>query len=254
MPGQTRSHLLGRSLTGEPMSLQSREDMRLDLQPGMPGDAPQRGHKRGVAHIHHGMAALAIRVEITQTHRNHGHAGIERGLNQVAMKHQQPITLAGGALRKDSRAIALRHAGTQGLNHAMHGMPTAPLHKHRTGTGHERAHQRPAGNLGLGHEGCRCDRIDHEDIEPGDVVGQQQTALSLSLQAAQRRQRLRTRCHLLPHLHATGPQQCARPDCDQRLAAGHADPRKDAKHRGQSEQQQGQYDWQSPASPQGAHS
>jgi hypothetical protein len=101
--------------------------------------------------------------------------------------------------------------------------PAAARDEHGAGLRRQPAERRPGADLGLGDEAARLQRIDDEDIEPGDVVGHHQRMLE--------------RRALLFHADAADGEQAARPAADARPPPRGAGPREHQRAGGQSHDQ-----------------
>jgi len=55
-------------------------------------------------------------------------------------------------------------------------LAAAPPQEHRVVGAGQPAHQRPMPDVVLGHEGGRQGGVDHEDVQPGNMVGHQHAA------------------------------------------------------------------------------
>jgi hypothetical protein len=93
------------------------------------------------------------------------------------MKGQNDCPVARCTLRKHCDTITGLQLLGGGFDHRMHRVTPTTLNKNRSRSGAEKTHQRPSTNFGLGNEMTRCDGIDHQDIEPADMVCQNQTRM-----------------------------------------------------------------------------
>lgn len=92
------------------------------------------------------------------------------------METEQARAIARRSFRKHGHVLA---GGKQGIDLGVHdpGMSaTAAAQEDRIRLRGKPACERPLPYVGLGDEGDRMDSIDHEDIDPRDVVGNDQAA------------------------------------------------------------------------------
>ena len=141
-----------------------------------------------------------IAIGIAQCQRNQGGAGIDGRLEQRGMKAPDGQAVAGGALgidANDGTGLQRRHDG--GI-HMPRGAAPAAFDEQRSDASAQPAHQRPLANLRLGDKNGRMAGQHDEDVQPGNVIGDQH---------AHRRQRI----GMVGGVHANGQdgQQLARP-------------------------------------------
>lgn len=126
-------------------------------------------------------------------HRNGSRPG---RLEQPGVKRSQRAAVGRGALGEDRHVLA----GAQHRGHPRRGYfgALSALEKQRTDPGREAANERPAGDVGLGHEHGIGVRQQAGDIEPRHMVGDQQC-------------RRRLRDAVRAHLDADDAQQAPHP-------------------------------------------
>ena len=139
------------------------------------------------------------------------------------MKRTQLAALAGRALGKQAHRIALAETRLHGLAHRVHRVALAALDEQRAGAGHQPADDGPAADLALGHEGRGARRVQHEDIDPGHVIGHQQHGTGHARLAPE------------DDPHATGGHEEARPAAVEPGARFGSEPRIHQAHAKQAE-------------------
>jgi len=91
------------------------------------------------------------------------------------MKGQNDCPVARCTFRKHRDTIARLQLLPGSFDHRMNRVTPTTLNKNRPRSGAEKTHQRPSTNFRLGNEMTRCDGIDHQNIQPADMVCQNQT-------------------------------------------------------------------------------
>ena len=142
---------------------------------------------------------------------------------QAGMKRTQLAALAGRALGKQAHRIALAETRLHGLAHRVHRVALAALDEQRAGAGHQPADDGPAADLAFGHEGRGARRVQHEDIDPGHVIGHQQHGTGHARLAPE------------DDPHATGGHEEARPAAVEPGARFGSEPRIHQAHAKQAE-------------------
>jgi len=173
-----------------------------------PQGAADRGEQRHVTDKRHRRAGLSCQGFVTQGHGLQDRRGIHGSLDQIGVKRQQHQAIARRALREHAHARTLpQGSGNIGVG-AMHGMPPAAFNEQRAGAACQITKHRPATNFRLGDKARRHDGVEHVDIQPGHMVGQQHQARLLG--------GVRHRS-LKPQIDATDAQDAARPPANQLL-------------------------------------
>jgi hypothetical protein len=106
-------------------------------------------------------------------------------------------------------------------------MPAPPLDEHRPRGGDEQPQHRPASDLGFRDECRRGHRVDREDVEPGDVVGDDQPAAGA-----------RSECRIGLDRDAAAAHQGMRPDPDRAAPGRRSGQREQDRLDRESEEQQ----------------
>jgi len=151
-----------------------RRKIELHHDPALSQHAPQRGHETRVSGVGDRSDARAIIVVIADRHRLHLPQRVDHRLQQRAVKGEELAAVAGLAFGKDRNHIARFERGTGVAVDAMR-VATAPaLNEQRAAVGDQAADQRPARKIRPGDEARRLNRIEHEYVEPGNVVGDDQ--------------------------------------------------------------------------------
>jgi len=132
--------------------------------------------KRDIAVVTRRQAALAIRFPIGNRQRQNRPAGRQRRLQERGMKMQQAVTSGRRCLGKYRDMLALRQQpGDLGIDDA--GVTaTSSAQENGVVTHRKRADNRPVPDFFLGNECRRQHSVDHQDVQPGNVVGNQQDA------------------------------------------------------------------------------
>ena len=132
--------------------------------------------QRNIPVITRRQAALAIDFPVGNRHRQHRAVGSQRRLQQGSMKMEQSTPVGCRSFRKNGNVLALpQQFGNLRIDDP--GVPTtASAQENRIVLGRKPADDWPVTNLHLRHEGRRQGRIDDENIDPRNVVGNQQGA------------------------------------------------------------------------------
>ncbi|GAA3309001.1 hypothetical protein GCM10020295_72490 [Streptomyces cinereospinus] len=105
-----------------------------------------------------------------------GDPGVQRGLEHGPAEGALGAAAPGAALGED----ADRGPGPQQVgdvrDRARQGAQAVPVDEHDAGAGGQRTGDRPLPDLGLGDHAGRAYRGQQRDVQPGDVVGDQQQA------------------------------------------------------------------------------
>lgn len=151
---------------------------------GDAGDQPRRAqhgqhatHQADVVDVGRRPAAQAIDPVVAQAEGMHRHRGVDRALEQGAVKGQQAVAGSGGAFRKHHQALA----GTKSGQHVPLGvvgrLAAAAFDEYRVVVAAEPADQRPACHIALGDEARRQQGVEDNDINEGNMVTDQQALL-----------------------------------------------------------------------------
>jgi len=155
------------------------------------------------------------------------------------VERQQHGTVCGRALRKHHH----RFAGFQQVTHALvqraDGVAPAALDVQRARHRHQAAHQRPAADLAFGDEACRQGGCHAEDVDPRDVIDEQQPAAFTGPHARRGKLVRQVTHHLDPH--AADKHQRPRPPPHDAIAARRRPPGKHRRGDQQPDQQQHQH-------------
>jgi hypothetical protein len=151
-----------------------RQEGDAHLQARGRGNRAQALPEAGFADIGGGGRRPASGIDIAQGNRHDAGAGIECGLQQRSVEGQHAVAEAGRAFREHGdTAAAAEHFGDVLLGLAGSGTRTTGK-EYRLGAAAQPADQRPGAHIVLGDEGRRCEGVDGEDVEPGNVVRYQQ--------------------------------------------------------------------------------
>jgi len=150
--------------------------MQLDLGVRLGHDAQQVGDK--------GVLADERRdgVEFAGAPIAHGD-GLDRRprldgrLKQPAVEGADAAALAGRALGEQRYALAVFDDLDQGIDGRAEGAEVGAAQKDRPAPLSQPTDDGPGADIVLGEEGGGCGRGDGDDVQPGDVIGDQQTAL-----------------------------------------------------------------------------
>jgi len=132
--------------------------------------------KRDIAVVTRRETALAIGFPVGNRQRQHRPAGRQRRLQQRGMKMQQAVAIGRRSFREYGNMLALRQQpGDLGIDDA--GVTaTSPAQENGIVSHCKRADDRPVPDLFLGDECRRQHGVDHQDVQPGNMVGNQQDA------------------------------------------------------------------------------
>lgn len=144
--------------------------MHLCHQPGRGYQPPDAFHQTGITHIVRCSAVSAGPVEIPQQDRLHLGAGVNGGLEQGPVKDRHLQSIRCGALGEDADGPSLMQGRGQLPACLPRRSPPASLDEYGAGPGAQQADQRPGTDLRFRHEDCRKPCRDDEDVQPGDMV------------------------------------------------------------------------------------
>jgi len=134
-------------------------------------------HQAHVADERGGGAVLAVRIVVAQRERKHRAILVHRGLEKGGPERQHAGAVAGRSFRKDRNRAAGAEERADFPQRASRRAPVAPPQQHRPGACEQNADRRPRAELVFGDEGRRANGVEHEHVQPGDVVGDQQGAV-----------------------------------------------------------------------------
>ena len=125
-------------------------------------------------------AARAIAFPVA--HRNRDDRSLLRdgGLQQRAVKFQQPAAIGGRAFREYRDELAALEGRAYLAVDARRVVPARAADVQRAGTRGQPAGERPARDFGLGDETRRHHRVDRKDIDPRDVIRHQHRTSRMS--------------------------------------------------------------------------
>jgi len=132
--------------------------------------------KRDIAIVARRQAALPVRFPVGNPHWQNRPPGGQRRLDQRRMKMQQGLPVGRRALGKNRDMLAARKKRGDLPVDDPRMPPAATAQEDRVVLRRQPADQRPAPDLFLGNEGRRQHGVDHVDVDPGNVVGDQQCA------------------------------------------------------------------------------
>jgi hypothetical protein len=167
------------------------------------------------------------------------------------MKGQQSRAITGRPLGKDcDRPARIQHR-LDTLVQLVHGVTTTPLDEKRARTANQTSDQRPGGNLDFRHKMGRSVSQNHENIQPADMIANDQRGRLARLWSARvgcdKRAVLGSPARLDDvQTHPTNPEQRPRPDRDDPVASGKADPGKDGRYGHQAGQKKQHHGRQAP--------
>ena len=95
-------------------------------------------------------------------------------LQQIGMKRQQRAAVAGRAFGKDRQHFIRLQRIAHQMHHAQGVAPGAALDIQRACCRGQRANQRPVLHVGFGDKTAVARRMQHGNVEPGNMVGHQQ--------------------------------------------------------------------------------
>jgi hypothetical protein len=160
-------------------------------------------------------ATLTIKLPVGNCHWQHGPPCSQRWLDQGCMKMQQTSTIRRGSFGKDGYMLSLAKDLCHLLIDHLRVTAAAALQKYRVVLRRQPADQWPMPDFFFRHEGCRHCRIDHVDVDPGNVIGDEQGPGNGMRQVGL-------------NLDTKSIEQGPRPTCLERQALAVAAQRKDA--------------------------
>ena len=151
-------------------------DVQLDDDPALAGHAPERRQEARLADVGRRVAVPVARRAIADRDRLDVTLGVDDRLQQRAVERQQRRCRRSSCPRERSRprrrvrarrprCAIDRCACRAAASRSMNSVPDA---------GDQPPDDRPAPQLGLGDEPRRLQRVQHEDVEPRNVVGDDQ--------------------------------------------------------------------------------
>jgi hypothetical protein len=87
------------------------------------------------------------------------------------MKRQNNRSIAGCAFGKDRHPSPCPELLGRRLEDLMYSVASTTFDEQGARAIAQQANQRPTPDLGFCNERARCDGVDHEDVEPADVIG-----------------------------------------------------------------------------------
>ncbi|MPM37134.1 hypothetical protein SDC9_83740 [bioreactor metagenome] len=137
--------------------------------------APDRTQQSLVADIAGRIAGLAAcAIHEAQAHRLHRRIRGDGSLQQIGMERQQLAPVAGRALGEHGQHLAPLQGLVHALHHAQRVAPRTALDIERARCRRQRADDGPVAHVGLGDEAAIARRMQHGDVQPGDVIGHHQ--------------------------------------------------------------------------------
>jgi hypothetical protein len=150
----------------------------LDLGGEAPGSGhpAQGGEERVVADEGGDCRGRRVGEPVPDAYRLHGHPGVQGGLESGRAEAAVPPAAPGAALGEHGDG----GAGAEGVREAgddlRQGPEAVPVDEEGAGTGDDRAEDRPGADLALGEHAGRPEGCEERDVEPGDVVGDDEHA------------------------------------------------------------------------------
>jgi hypothetical protein len=128
----------------------------------------QQRHVTAISGIDiHRSVGFQITYRCRMKWRTDGH----RGLQQRCVEVMDDATVARGAFGKDRDPVSLRECGAHDFVQPPGVTPAGALDEQCAGSFAKDPDERPVANLRFRDESCRARHVDHEDVQPGDVVG-----------------------------------------------------------------------------------
>ena len=151
-----------------------RQDCDLRRQPAGRHHPPQRRGQCVVPDERRGTGRLSVRCAVGDVYGTHGNARVERGLEDRRGEPALVLAAPRTALGKDDHP----GAGGERRGDGPYGAGQRPqpfaLHEERAAPGGQHTQHRPAPDLALGQHPPREDGGEERDVQPGDVVGDDQ--------------------------------------------------------------------------------
>ncbi|GLV85631.1 hypothetical protein Slala03_53200 [Streptomyces lavendulae subsp. lavendulae] len=153
-----------------------REQPHLGAHPAGAGDPPQGGGQRVVPDEGGRPGDLPVRQPVAQPHRLYGDPRVQRRLEGGPPEGPLGAPAPGGTLGEDGDPVPGQQGPGDGRDGFGQGPDPVAFDEQGPRPGGEGAEHRPGPDLALGQHPGRQDRRDERDVQPGDVVGDDQAA------------------------------------------------------------------------------
>jgi len=137
-------------------------------------DGPHRTAERDFLDVGGRLAAIALFILIADGDREHRCRRVEGRLEQRGVEMSDRAAVGGGAFGEDGKAFAAAQGLHQMNIEACRIARLAAFEEQRLRPRTEPADERPAPHFRFGDEAHRHDGIQHEYVQPGDVIGDEE--------------------------------------------------------------------------------
>lgn len=153
-----------------------RQQPHLGAHPAGPRDPPQRGGQHVVADEGGRPGRPPVVGQVADPYGLYGYPRVQRGLERGPPEGPLGASAPGGALGIDGDAVAVDQSPGEGVDGGGQGAQPVALDVEGAGLPGERPEDRPAPDVALGQHPGGQDGGDERDVQPGDVVGDDQPA------------------------------------------------------------------------------
>lgn len=162
------------------MRVPARRDPRqqpdLGPHPAGPRDPPQGGGQRIVPDEGGRPGGPPVIEQVADPYGLYGHPRVQRGLERGAAEGPLGASAPGGALGVDGDAVAVGQGPGEEADGGRQAPEPVAFDVEGAGLPGERSEDRPAADVALGQHPGRQDGGHERDVQPGDVVGDDQPA------------------------------------------------------------------------------
>lgn len=147
-----------------------REMVDVDLESAGSGDGDEALAEADVAVVGGGARVGTVFVFVAEGEGLHGRVGAGCGFEERGFEGQELVASSGGAFGEDGYAFSASQARGHGMRRACGGSPAATLDEECAGVGDQISDRGPVADIFLADEGGGRNCVDHEHVEPGNVV------------------------------------------------------------------------------------
>jgi len=144
--------------------------VRFGDERGLRGHAPERRDEARLAHVGGRIARRAVGIAVANRHRLYVALRVDDRLQERRLEREERRAVGRRAFRKDRDDVAERERGRGLAVDRVRVVPPVALDEQRADVGGQPADHGPAANLRLADEARRRECEQHEDVEPRDVV------------------------------------------------------------------------------------
>jgi len=193
---------------------------QLDSEAALAADAPERRREARVARVLGRERERAVTVVVADRDRQHVPARVDDRLQERAVEAEHRRAVGRRPLGEHRDHVAGRERVGRAPVDAVRVLTPLALDEQRAGVADQPADDRPARELGLADEARRAVRVQHDDVEPRDVVRDEEDVSVVRVDRA-----------VDARLDVHQREEPARPAPDQRAPALGADAREEERRR-----------------------